>query len=371
MASHIQAFDSINQILSIKEWNELASKSENPYYLRGFIEQFFKSAIKLKQKPLCLIYFSEQKAVGIAPIAISHWRGVFRIASFLTGSDLDPDFVVEEKYREQFIHETIDFLFRKMGCTSIDFSMPSKTRSLQILKKTSKPHIVRATTGHSVLFFEETWAEFEKRRGRNFKKFFRNIERRLTLSGNWTIEFASNKYAPAEIKEYFLEIEKESWKQNYRAERGIERDEGLLELFTAATNTQLTEAGFKWEVAFLEVNGKKIAYSFYYQYKGTVFLCKTSFDDNYKKCYPGVYINNAVIREVFNNAAIKRIDFMTDLPFHYRWAPKKTARSRITMSNSPIPIATAKALQNPHLLHILGKIAKATNRTLPYLPLLT
>ncbi|MCL5876837.1 MAG: hypothetical protein M1540_03390 [Candidatus Bathyarchaeota archaeon] len=262
MASYIQAFDSIDKVLSIKEWNELASKSENPYYLSGFIEQFFNSAIKLKQKPLCLVYFSEQKAVGIAPVAISHWRGVFRIASFLTGSDFDPDFVVEEKYREQFIHETIDFLFRKMGCTFIDFSMPSKTRSLQILRENRKTlrgsnHILRNIAGHSVIFVEETWADFEKRRGRNFKKFFRNIERRMTLSGNWRIEFASSIYSQAEIKEYFLEIEKESWKQSYRAERGIERDEGLLELFTAAANTQLIEAGFKWEVAFLEIDGKK------------------------------------------------------------------------------------------------------------------
>lgn len=375
MALQIRAFDSIDQILNIKEWNTLASKSQNPYYFNSFIAQFINSAIKSKQKPLLIVYYSEHKAVGIAPVTISSGKGLLRTATFLTGPDFDPDFVVEEKYREQIIHETVTFLFKKIGCTLIDFVMPSETKNLTVLEEMSKfprgpYHLTRLSSVHSVVCVEGTWAEFERGRGRNYRKFFRNIEKRLSLSGCWKIEFASNQYSLTEVEQYLLDIEKGSWKQTYRLERGIEKDESLLGLFTAATDNQLTTAGFKWEVAFLEVNGKKIAYSFWFEYKDTVFICKTSFDDHYKKFYPGMYINNAVIREVFKNPAIKQVDLMTDLPFHDRWAPKKVPRTRILISKSPIPIAIAKTAQNQYVLQIRRRISKTIKVKLPYLPLL-
>lgn len=373
--AQIRAFNNIDQILNITEWNTLASKSQTPYYFKSFIEQFINSAIKSKQKPMLIVYYSEHKTVGIAPVAISSEKGLLRTASFLTGPDFDPDFVVEEKYREQFIHETIDFLFKKIGCTLIDFVMPSETKNLAVLEGMSKfgrgpYHLIRPSSFHSVVCVEGTWAEFERRRGRNYRKIFRSIEKRMSLNGGWRIEFVSNQYSITEVEQYLLEIEKESWKQTYRLQRGIEKDDGLIELFTAATGTQLTTTGFQWEVAFLEVNGKKIAYSFWFEYKDTAFICKTSFDDRYKKYYPGMYINNAVIREVFKNPAIKQIDLMTDLPFHDRWAPKKVPRTRILISKSPIPIAIAKTTQNQYVMQIRRRISKVIKVNLPYLPLL-
>jgi hypothetical protein len=372
MSMYIHAFESIEQIMQKKEWHELAAKSQNPYYLSGFIEQFSNLATKSGGKPLFLIYYSGQKAVGIAPILISSSTGLFRmrVASFLIGSEFDPDFIIEDEKREDYLKKTVDFLFEKIGCTLIDISLPSKTKSLQILKQTGKSfirpyNVVRPIAGHSVLPNEGTWTEFEKRRGKHFRKTFQSIERKLALSGNWKVVFASRKNSPDEIYKDILEIEKLSWKQTLRNQQGLEKDDSLTGLLTAAFKTQL-ENGFRWEVAFLEISGKKIAYSFWYEYKETAFVCKTSFDNNYKNFYPGVYINNAVFREIFNNSEIKQIDLMTDLPFHRRWAPKKIPRSRIMITNKLIPAIMAKTLQNQHLLRIFTKISKTATRALQY-----
>jgi hypothetical protein len=126
----------------------------------------------------------------------------------------------------------------------------------------------------------------------------------------------------------------------------------------AASNT--TEPVFSWYVAFLELNGKKIAYSFWYEYNKTAFDCKTSFNDNYKSYYPGVYINNAVILEIFGKSTIKNIDMMTNLPFHYRWLPTVIPRSRIILSKSVMRIIVMKALQCKHFASIRQKLSQAT-----------
>ena len=86
--------------------------------------------------------------------------------------DFDLDFVVQEEYREDFLYKTINFLFREVGCNLIDISLPSKTKNLQALRRTSKSlgiHLYeRPNQGHSVIFVEGSWTEFEKEMGRNF-----------------------------------------------------------------------------------------------------------------------------------------------------------------------------------------------------------
>jgi hypothetical protein len=369
LASFIRTFETVEDLLSIKEQlNELVySQCENPYFLYSFVEQFFELAIKKGVKPFFLVYFAGQKVVGFAPLVIRSWK-IFRIASFLTDRELDPDFVVQEEYREDFLRKTVDFLFKKVRCNLINFSLPSETKSLPVLKMISKPlgtyFLTRPVEGHAVLPVEETWTEFEKRRGRKFQKFFSSIERKMALLGMWKVVFVTKQDSQAEILEDILEIEKASWKQSYREHRGLETDKGLLGILTAASNTSF-EPGFSWQVAFLEIGGKKIAYNFWFAYKGTGFFCKTSFDNDFRKYYPGVYINNAVIREIFINSAIKQIDFMTSLPFHARWTPKIVPRTRIIISNSPIPIVIAKTLQNRYILPVRSNIGKAIYRILP------
>ena len=357
-------------MLDIREQlNELVYRQyENPYLLFSFVEQFFQSKVKEGKKPLFLVYFVDQRIVGLAPLAVRSWKRLFRIASFLLPPGFDLDFVVQEEYREDFLYKTVDFLFNKVGCNLIDISFSSKTQSLRALRGTGKSlktyHLGRPIAGHSVLPVERPWTEFEKERGRNFRKFFRMTERRMGLVGTWKVVLATKEDSETEIYKDILEIEKSSWKQGYRTQMGLERDQLLLDLWTSAINSS-HEAGFRWQVAFLEIDGKKIAYSFWLEYKDKGIICKTSFDNYYRKYYPGVYINNVAVRELFNNPAIKQVDFMTDLPFHYRWMPKLIPRFRLTMSKSPIPIVLFKTFNNRYL-SVTSIINRFTSRVLTF-----
>lgn len=366
----IRVLKSIEEVCHIKEQlnDFIIRNSENPYYLYSFIEQFYGSAIKLKEEPLILIGFDNGKIIGIAPLSICQGK-TFRIAKFLTGRDFDSDFVVEEKYRNQFIRLIVNFLFNNTGCNFIDFTMPTKTANEAVLKKVNTElgnyHITFPSEGHAVLSIRGTWPQYEKSRGRHFRKSFRSIERKMSLLGEWKVIYKTGKNNLDEISRYILEIEKSSWKQNYRNEKGLMKDEGLFEILTATSNTPLDQ-GFSWNIAFLEIAGKKIAYSFWYEYKGTAFFSKTSFNDGYKKLYPGVFLNNEVIKDVFARGNVKRIDFMTNLPFHARWNPTVEPRTRIIFSKSRIPIIILKSLENSYILPVRHKIGRITNSILTF-----
>lgn len=350
-------------MLDLKEkWNELVHyKCANPYFLSSFIEQRFRSIAKDggDKKPLLLVYSVGQEIVGIAPFVVHSWKGIFRAASFITGYDFDPDFVVQEGYREDFLYQIIDFLLGKAGCNLINFLMPSKTESFEVLLRASKSFrtysMIYPIAGHSVIPVQMSWAEFEKERGRNFRRFFQKIERKMGSIGNWKAVLATKENSEIEIYRNILEIEMSSWKQTYRTHMGEDSDQVLLELWMSAINSS-NEIEFGWHVAFLEINGKKIAYSFWIEYKDKAFICKTSFDKNYRKYYPGVYINNVVIRALFNNPKIKQIDLMTDLPFHDRWKPRLIPRSLLQISKSPISIALFKTYHNRHLKSIRHRV---------------
>ena len=339
LTSTIRVFTNIEEMLNIREQlNVLVhSQCENPYLLFSFVEQYFQSKVREGEKPFFLVYFVGKRIVGIAPFAVRSWKRLFRVASFLMSHEFDLDFVVQEEYREDFLYKTVNFLFREVGCNLIDISLPSKTQNLQALRRTSKSLgislLKRPIPGHSVIFVDGSWTEFEKEMGRNFRKFFRRLERRMKNLGKWKVVLATKGDSEAKIFQDISDIEKLSWKEAYRAKMGVERDWLLLDLWKSAINSDC-EAEFRWQIAFLEINGRKIAYSFWFEYKNKGIICKTSFDNNYRKHYPGIYVNNAVICEMFKNPAIKQIDLMTDLPFHYRWKPLLIPRFKLTMSKS-------------------------------------
>lgn len=360
MSSYLCAFDDVQKLMEIKEWNDLARESKNPYYLNGFIQQFFKSAVRLGLKPYCLVYFFEKKAVGIAPIAIKSWNKM-RFARFLTRSEFDPDFIVKEEYRESFLSKVIDFLFEQMGCTFLDFSLPSSSVNLKMLDGGKvlggRFHIVHPIAGHSVIPVKESWAAFEKSRGKSFRKMFRRIERMLTESGEWCVEFGSQKYSQQEIFDNIQQVENTSWKKIFRDKNGVKQDYSLLELLTASYNVPCEEE-FCWDVAFLVVNGKKIAYCFWYEFNGVAFIAKTSFNNEYKLLYPGIYINNVVIHELFNKPEIKLIDLMTDWPFQDKWAPEKIPRNTIKICNSYLLYLFFRIINSYKLMNIQKSLKK-------------
>jgi hypothetical protein len=131
----------------------------------------------------------------------------------------------------------------------------------------------------------------------------------------------------------------------------------------ASQHTAEIEPSFKWDVWFLELNNQAIAYSLFIKYKGVSYVAKTSYDKRYRRLYPGIYVTNAAICEFFNKRQIRKIDFLTDLPFHGTWTSLCSPRVRIMMARSTVLLYIVKfvLLSKPvkGILTLLSKRAQS------------
>ena len=141
-----------------------------------------------------------------------------------------------------------------------------------------------------------------------------------------------------------------SWKEKWRTQTGEKTDEDLLAILKASQRTARIEPNFKWNVWFLELNNQTLAYNLVLQYKKVAFMTKMSYDDRYRRFYPGIYLANSVIRELFNKEQVKSIDFLTDLPFLQSWASISLNRTRVMLAKGVVPTIVRSNLVNEFLM---------------------
>jgi len=298
--------------------------------------------------PLVLVILADNMIVGIAPLITKRKFGV-RFVRFVGRSWFPPDFIVEDQYREICLSHALDFLFRTLRCQFVELILPAESPNLRVLKhlcihkaKTidfcTKPAI-----GHCIIPIDRTWDEFKASRGRNFRRKFKKIERHLDQAGSWRIIYVENENKESDVFQRILDVERMSWKEAWRSKIGMEIDPDLLMIWKGAQYTTKTEPKFNWSIGFLELNGQTLAYSLFLQYKGVAFDVKTSYDARYKRFYPGVYVNNATIRELFNKRQVRNIDFLTDLPFHRIWTSICLPRVKVMMSQKGVSSIVMRA----------------------------
>jgi len=305
--------------------------------------------------PLVLVTSKDNTIVGIAPLITNKKFGV-RFAKFVGNAWFPPDFIVDDRYRETCIARTLDFLFKTLQCHFVEFTLPAESPNLRILKQKCKGNKIYFCTkpaiGHCIIPIRCTWDEFKASRGRNFRRKFKKIERKLDRAGSWRIMCIENENNGSDAIKKILDVEKMSWKETWRTQMGVKIDPDLPMIWKAAQYTARTEPDFKWSAWFLELNGKTLAYCLFFQHKEVAFDVKTSYDERYKKFYPGVYVNNVAIRELFNRREVRNIDFLIDLPFHRIWTSKCLPRVRVMMSRKGVSSVIMCA--NSGLMEFLG-----------------
>ena len=120
---------------------------------------------------------------------------------------------------------------------------------------------------------------------------------------------------------------------------------------------------FKRSVWFLELNGQAIAYSLVIQYKGTAYMAKTSYNNQYRHFYPGIYINNVAIRDLFNSGRISMIDFMTNLPFMKTWTHRRLLRVRFLLWKGFLPNLLELTIQQPQIRRVMWRLIPRVDAT--------
>ena len=353
----IQNYNGLHDIE--RAWNTLIDQcSDGPILLSGFVEQFINFNSSSGWAPLLLAISVDGKLVGISPLKVKRTFG-FRLVKFLPKL-FSQDFVIKSQYREICISHTLDFLFKTLKSQLVKLTLPGESLNLQILKQKCRANGIQFGTkpemGHRILPVECTWEEFEAFRGGNFKRKFKKIARNLDRAGSWKIT-CLGKGNEELVAKKMLDVERVSWKEGWRSQTGMEGDEDLLMVWNGSQHASKSEPNFNWSVWFLELNNQTLAYALVFQYKEVAFIVKTSYDERYRKFYPGIFIINAAIRELFGRRQVKKIDFLTDLPFMETWTSLSLPRIGVIMSQKNIlQIVIRFAFANENMKNILSLV---------------
>jgi len=308
--------------------------STNPFCLTGFVKEMMQLNHSRGWCPLVLCLTRDGATIGVAPLMTKIRFGV-RYARFLLEPWMSSDFIFDDTCREFCMRFIIDYIFRTLHCAVLDLTLPAESRNANVLETVCEGSGFhcrkRAVSGHTIIRVKGTWDEFTAARGRNFKKYFKLLERRLNRSGSWRIVRLSCDGRDSGAIERIHCVEKSSWKEAQRKKTG-KIDPTLSLCLKASKWTAERELDFRSWGCFLELGSKTLAYVLVLEYKGAALLVKTSFDERFREYYPGTYVLNESIRQLFDEEGVNTIDFVADLPFHKRWSSTCPGRVRVTMS---------------------------------------
>lgn len=334
METSIRGTSKVSALHEIKEvWNQLTEKYRNPFLTFDFFKRYIDLNRSKGWASLTLLISVNNSLVGIVPL-ITRKRFGIRYARFVTEPAFSPRFILQEQHREVCLEKILDFIFGTLRCHYLELTFTAQSIDMVVLMHECLKRVdtlrsfISPTNGHSILAVDRSWHEFESYRGRNFKHKFRKIERKLNHAGSWMVTCTENTNDP-NILERVLDVERRSWKERFRTQRGLRSDPSIKALWEASQSFGKTTPDFQWKIWFLELNGQTVSYCFFIQHNEVAFDCKTSYDQRYKEFYPGIFVNNAAIRDIFERREVKHIDFLTDLPFHHTWTSTTLPRERI------------------------------------------
>lgn len=326
------------------ELDAFTTKNSNePFYLHTFLERQIQTTLSKGSIPIILILRVEKNIAGVVPLVINQKAGV-RSIKFLYDYYFSPDFVFLDRYRAACMESTLNYIFKNLKCKLLNFDIPANSPNLVYLQQTCKsesvPLQIRNDTNihHAIINIRSNWEEFIETKGKKFNKKMRQIERRLNDTGECEVEVFENANDEQKAFNKIIEVEKGCWKNNCHIHNNtvVLSDQDLLNLWTSSGLATKNFSNFKRRVWFLNLDGKPIAYNLAVEYKGTIYMCKTSFNNKFRNLSPGIYLNNVAIKDSFNSDCLNMIDFLTDLPFHERWTRSRLLRIRFSLSKGTI-----------------------------------
>ncbi|MGD6850539.1 MAG: GNAT family N-acetyltransferase [Candidatus Bathyarchaeia archaeon] len=353
-----------------KNIESFLASQPNPFLTFRFLLntiEFYKSK---REVPAIIVYRFQNEIIGVAPILLRR-ELFFRIATSLPGYAYSPDFLFVSKFRDTLSELTIDTLFDKLKCKLLLLYFPYESPTNRSIQAIAKKHnlLLRQTTNeyqcHNVIEVNKSWEEFEKIRGSGLRRKFRVFERKLNNYGEWTINFTKfDDNNRQDIANKIYEIEKMSWKEVWRKQRGIIDNKLSWILESAASSNEDQQLIVR--VCFLNLNHRNIAYCLYLQFRERAYIAKTSFAEIYRRLYPGIFLNNEVVKDLFLNRTVKQIDWMTNLDFNRNWPSNRHIRVRYLISQGMIAygILTIIKFKRLFIKQNSGKILKKVYRPL-------
>ncbi|MEM3697169.1 MAG: GNAT family N-acetyltransferase [Candidatus Bathyarchaeia archaeon] len=203
--------------------------------------------------------------------------------------------------------------------------------------------------------------------GSNFRRYFKRIERKMMESGGYEV-ISVNKFDNSVLEDIFY-VERRSWKEKWRRQKGINADGELIKILEGIKEIDSEFSTFKWNIWLLKINGELASYALTIQFKDVGYVVKTSFNEKFRNYYPGTYLVNAAVRGFFERTAVKIIDFQTNLPFMEKWKPIIYPRTRIMMGQGSLFSSIANISTNKVFCILRDQLVGPFIAKLPYLPL--
>ncbi len=361
MSLLINVVSDVNELAKMQEpWDKfVGNHSENPYVFCKFIEMYAKQNLQNWTLQL-VIGRVDDRIIGIAPLMIKEKLGM-RVATFVLSPYNSPDFLINERFGTEFIAWVGDYLFKTLECKVADLTFPVESRSMFLFQKFCLSRRIHFFTepsmGRRILKVDRTWEQFENLKGGKFRREFRRTERRLNNAGSCRVSCVGGEKDGDDAFKKILKIERLSWKEIWRSKRGMMMDLDLEITWKGAGYVSRAIPDFKRTVWFLELDSCPIAYAIVLHYKRTATIDKTSYDSRYKSFYPGTYLINTVLRNLFNSGHVKDIDFITDMPVMNTWTDLRRGRVRTLSGRGILPKAIISLYMNKQIRRLLNEIA--------------
>lgn len=347
----IKAISDKTEIGQVEEaWDRFVlGHTENPYLLHEFPNNYMELKHSGTVDPLFLIGYDNDEIVGIAPLMTKRMFGARIARSVLRNS---PSFIVEDRFRTRFIQGLLDLIFQTVRCKAVDLIFPTEAPELHALEEQCQVKGVFFAAmpfmGCRVLAVKGGWKEFESVQGGDFKRRFRKMENKLNRAGHFSVVRSECEKEGSDVFDKIVDVDRASWKEKWRIQKSI-TDPDLLITWKAAVKAARNVAGFKNKVWILELNRQPIAFALVLQNRQTASILKTSYDARFRNFYPGMFTIHSAIRDLFNEGSVRKIDFVTDLPFMKAWTETCENRKEILLGKDFIVKGIFQFSTNEHV----------------------
>ncbi|MGD0329190.1 MAG: GNAT family N-acetyltransferase [Nitrososphaeria archaeon] len=316
----------------------LKEYGENPFMQLPFIRNAMDRNASITHIPAIVIVRVDGEIVGLAPLILRRNLGI-RYARFLTEYWASPNFVIKENYESMTMETVLHLVLKRLNSKLIVLDLNSDSPNLRGLKRICVSNNIpffeqsHQFMDHGVISVSCSWDDYKKLCGRHFRRKLRQIENKMNKGGKWklTVIENNNEYSEEAIYDKILAIEKLSWKEKIR--QGQTVDDSIIWFLKSSSSTNNNTIIIKRKIWFLELNNQPVAYAMILQYKGTAYMAKTSFAEEYRELSLGKFVMYAAIKDLFDKKEVQKIDFLTYLPIVEFWRANCLKRVRIILGS--------------------------------------
>ena len=338
------------------KWDMFIIENESPLFFHSsFIKNKMMEMNNNSFTPLLITLHTKNDIIAILPFKIKNTLFTKRI-EFIYSEDYNPDIFIKKKYVnkiEQIISQYLKTRFKKY-ILCLTFSKNSN--SLRIIKNLNKdPHtkiLLSKLPGHRILKKTGSWDDYVQDRGGSYRRQFKRIIKKLENNGTYEIRIEEDYSRSLMIRNI---VEQRSWKSEWRRKRGLDivHDDNFILLAI-----KLIPMDYGYRLYFLRFNKVIISYVIVFYQSSVAYICKTTYNENYKSYYPGLLLMNEAIQDMYEDPNIILFDFLTNMSFMSLWTKNVMPHYRVNI----IPVQIHRYLK---IYSYIMQLIKNT-KILPY-----